>query len=62
MSLKPSAPVNTMPLQEVGVGDLKGRILCAIGRHLYRRSKFVALNCRVANLVCQRCGKQVETD
>lgn len=51
-----------MEILEVGVGDLKGRILCILGRHLYRRSKFVALNCRVANLVCQRCGKQVEGD
>lgn len=38
------------------------RILCMLGFHRWRRSKFVALNCRVAPLVCQRCGKQVETE
>lgn len=41
---------------------MMGRILCMIGFHHWRRSKFVALNCRVANLVCQRCGKQREAE
>lgn len=37
------------------------RILCALGFHKFQRSKFVALNCRTANLVCTRCYKQKET-
>ena len=36
------------------------RLLCLIGIHEWKRSMFVALNARTANLVCQRCHKQKE--
>jgi len=36
------------------------KILCFIGRHEWRRSKFVALNSRVANWVCVHCDKQID--
>lgn len=39
---------------------MRERLLCFIGRHDWRRSRFVALNARVANLVCDRCHKQKE--
>lgn len=38
----------------------KGRSSCLIGSHDWHRSRFVALNARVANLVCDRCHKQKE--
>lgn len=38
------------------------RLLCALGFHKFKRSKFVALNSRTANLVCTRCYKQREAD
>jgi len=36
------------------------RILCTLGFHKFQRSKFVALNSRVAPLVCIRCYKHKE--
>lgn len=41
---------------------IKQRIQCLLGFHDWKRSRFVALNARVANLVCQRCHKQKEGD
>ena len=37
-------------------------ILCFFGKHEWRRSRFVALNSRVANLVCVHCHKQIDGD
>lgn len=39
-----------------------GKLKCLIGLHDWRRSRFVALNERTANLVCQRCWKQKEDE
>lgn len=36
---------------------LRHRIMCALGFHTFQRSKFVALNSRIAPLVCTRCYK-----
>jgi len=37
------------------------RIKCWLGFHQWRRSRFVALGQRTANLVCVRCGLHKET-
>lgn len=41
---------------------LINRMRCLLGFHDWHRSKFVALNCRVAPLVCQRCFKQIQDE
>lgn len=44
------------------IAKLKRKLLCLLGSHDWRRSRFVALNERTARLVCQRqgCRKQKE--
>jgi len=37
--------------------DLIKRLCCLLGFHDWRRSRFVALNSRVADFNCTRCGK-----
>lgn len=39
-----------------------GRILCAIGWHDWRISKFFALGTRGPMIVCHRCGKVTHDD
>lgn len=36
---------------------MRNRLRCLLGFHQWRRSKFVALNCIEADVICARCGK-----
>jgi hypothetical protein len=45
---------------KIGRVTMRDRLTCLVAGHQWRRSRFVALNARVANLVCDRCHKQKE--